>query len=130
VLVSGSGQPRDPQADPQDNSTSLTSLIVGRFVSLCFPEIQVVHVSSTGGMFRWGSRHATQPVTALHGVSRFRLARPPGMTTTSHSSSTACCPSSSSSANQSSRCTVRAGASHRAAVAVGLWRRVHTGPSC
>jgi len=53
VLVSGSGQPRDPHADPQDNSTSLTSLIVGRFVNLCYPEIQVIHVSSTGGMFRW-----------------------------------------------------------------------------
>ena len=52
VLVSGSGQPRDPKADPQDNSTSVTSLIVGRFVNLCYPEIHVVHVSSTGGMFR------------------------------------------------------------------------------
>jgi hypothetical protein len=61
VLVSGSGQPRDPQADPQDNSTTLTSLIIGRFVSLCYPEIQVIHVSSSGGMFRceertWGVR--------------------------------------------------------------------------
>jgi len=53
LLVSGSGQPRDTNADPDANSTHCTSYLVERFVQLCYADIRVVHVSSTGGMFRY-----------------------------------------------------------------------------
>ena len=36
LLVSGSGQPRDTNADPDANSTHCTSYLVERFVQLCY----------------------------------------------------------------------------------------------
>lgn len=54
VLVCGSGQPRDTDANPLDNSTEASGRIVQRFVELCYPDIEVVRVvsSASGGMFR------------------------------------------------------------------------------
>ena len=53
VLVAGSATPRDGKADPMDNSTERLALIVRRFVNLCFPDVEVAIISSTGGMFRY-----------------------------------------------------------------------------
>ena len=41
LLVCGSGQPRDMNADPHSNSTEATAQIVEKFVELCYPDIEV-----------------------------------------------------------------------------------------
>ena len=53
VLVSGAGQPRNEKANPADNSTEGTGWIIERFVKLTHPEIEVVHIPSTFGIFRY-----------------------------------------------------------------------------
>jgi cytidine deaminase len=53
VIVSGAGQPRDEKANPADNSTEGTGRIIERFVRLVHPEIEVVHIPSAYGIFRY-----------------------------------------------------------------------------
>ena len=53
VLVSGAGQPRNEKANPADNSTEGTGWIIERFVRLTHPDIEVVHIPSTFGIFRY-----------------------------------------------------------------------------
>lgn len=53
VLVSGAGQPRDELAKPADNSTEATGQIIERFVRLVHPDIEVVHIPSAFGIFRY-----------------------------------------------------------------------------
>jgi hypothetical protein len=53
VLVSGAGQPRDEQANPGDNSTEGTGQLIERFVKLVHPDIEVVHIPSAFGIFRY-----------------------------------------------------------------------------
>lgn len=53
VLVSGAGQPRDERANPQDNSTEGTGRIIERFVHAVHPDIEVVHIPSAFGIFRY-----------------------------------------------------------------------------
>ena len=53
VLVSGAGQPRNERANPADNSTEGTGRIIERFVKLVHPDIEVVHIPSSFGIFRY-----------------------------------------------------------------------------
>ena len=53
VLVSGAGQPRNANANPADNSTEGTGWIIERFLKLTNPDIEVVHIPSTFGIFRY-----------------------------------------------------------------------------
>ena len=54
ILVSGAGQPRNPQADPNDNSTEGTGKIMRFFIEAVYPDIEVQHISSTSlGIFRY-----------------------------------------------------------------------------
>ena len=53
VLVSGAGQPRDQKANPADNSTEGTGHIMQRFLKLVHPDIEVVHIPSAFGIFRY-----------------------------------------------------------------------------
>jgi cytidine deaminase len=53
VLVSGAGQPRNAPANPADNSTEGTGRVIERFVKLVYPDIEVVHIPSAFGIFRY-----------------------------------------------------------------------------
>ena len=53
LLVSGAGQPRDTDANPQDNSTEGTSRIIQRFVQACYPDIEVICIPSNWSIFRY-----------------------------------------------------------------------------
>ena len=53
VLVSGAGQPRDHDASANDNSTEGAAKIIQRFVERCYPEIEVVSISSSSSIFRY-----------------------------------------------------------------------------
>ena len=53
VLVSGAGQPRNNKANPADNSTEGTGWIIERFLKLTHSDIEVVHIPSTFGIFRY-----------------------------------------------------------------------------
>jgi len=53
VIVSGAGQPRNDKANPADNSTEGTGEIIERFVRLVHPDIEVVHIPSAYGIFRY-----------------------------------------------------------------------------
>ena len=53
VLVSGAGQPRDEKANPADNSTEGVGHLMQRFLKLTHPDIEVVHIPSAFGIFRY-----------------------------------------------------------------------------
>lgn len=53
ILVTGAGQPRDRDANPQDNSTEGTGQIIQRFVKTCYPDIEVITINSAWGIFRY-----------------------------------------------------------------------------
>jgi len=53
VLVSGAGQPRDVKANPADNSTEGTGHLIERFLRIVHPDIEVVHITSAYGIFRY-----------------------------------------------------------------------------
>ena len=53
VIVSGAGQPRDDKANPADNSTEGTGRIIERFIQLVHPDIEIVHIPSAYGIFRY-----------------------------------------------------------------------------
>jgi hypothetical protein len=53
VLVSGAGQPRDVKANPADNSTEGTGQLIERFLRIVHPDIEVVHITSAYGIFRY-----------------------------------------------------------------------------
>ena len=63
VLVSGAGQPRDERANPADNSTEGVGRIIERFMQIVYPDIEVVHIHSAFGIFRYDDnvcRHGEQ----------------------------------------------------------------------
>ncbi|KAL1527955.1 hypothetical protein AB1Y20_009326 [Prymnesium parvum] len=53
ILVSGAGQPRDTDANPQDNSTEGTGRIIQRFVEAVYPDIEVICIPSNWSIFRY-----------------------------------------------------------------------------
>lgn len=53
VLVSGAGQPRDSDANPQDNSTEGTGRLIQRFVQAVYPDIEVICIPSNWSIFRY-----------------------------------------------------------------------------
>ena len=66
VLVSGAGQPRDEKANPADNSTEGTGRIIQRFLKIVHPDIEVVHITSAYGIYRYA--RAPRVCTAQHSM--------------------------------------------------------------
>ena len=68
VLVSGAGQPRDEKANPADNSTEGTGRIIQRFLKIVHPDIEVVHITSAYGIYRYARArvHSTAAQQARH----------------------------------------------------------------
>jgi hypothetical protein len=55
-LVSGAGLPRDPLADPANNSTEATAKLISFYIDTFFGDILTVPIhSAEAGMFRYGA---------------------------------------------------------------------------